>query len=489
MQIDATEPFEEQHNTDLSTYLLIDCSIQTYLQFKRRFSATNTILPKIEQFLHKFLLNTLLIQTTKQEFDNIKSYLVQKGFQSILDSNSELNDLSKAHHQFVEIIDNKEFNELKIRNLLSLIHRSFETSSEIDNSLLVDLLSLCKQEDVKKRQNICELVLNDSIIRENSFKSKNLIEFLINLADLNDEFQSKSLFDDYLNKFLRLLDDMQTNNDDEKLDLGLKMVSKLKNLNKTFLFSLNHYKNISSKEYYAVILLKNRDVIVNNENIRLFERCFKNLLKFLTKFWEEKAELSLKMISLEDLDKFLCDCYNFKPNLCSYLARKVVKKAKKFDGFMLYLDSYLKNFVGLIRLQNGDTTTQMEVDENKIGVVAGDFNSDYSFTLSRKDQDLVKNQFKITNNLNFLKYTHNFTEEDEIKKQTHLNIEVKLNDFINEKLNSEIMEKSILNFQVSRKISDVLLIEEDVSKIDNADVYDPVYLLANFYSLLHYGKS
>ena len=156
---------------------------------------------------------------------------------------------------------------------------------------------------------------------------------------------------------------------------------------------------------------------------------------------------------------------------------------------MLYLDSYLKNFVGLIRLQNGDTTTQMEVDENKIGVVAGDFNSDYSFTLSRKDQDLVKNQFKITNNLNFLKYTHNFTEEDKIKKQTHLNIEVKLNDFINEKLNAEIMEKLILNFQVSRKISDVLLFAEDVSKIDNGDVYDPVYLLANFYSLLHYGKS
>jgi hypothetical protein len=108
---------------------------------------------------------------------------------------------------------------------------------------------------------------------------------------------------------------------------------------------------------------------------------------------------------------------------------------------------------------------------------------EYSGTLSRKDQMLIQNKFKANKNFNFLKFMHNFNGDEQ--KQTHLNIEVKLNDFINEKINVEIIEKSILNYKVSRKMSDII---EMVEVDDYPEIYDPVYLLSNFYALLHYGK-
>ena len=385
---------EEQENTDLSTLLLFECSIQTYLQFKGRFNETNAILSKIELFLNEFLLKALFIQTNGYELNNIKSYLSQKGFNSLLEKYAELNNLTKYHKQFVKMINcDEEFYELKIKNLLSLIHRSFDATSSVNDELVQSLLGLCRQDDAKKCQKMCELILTDSIIKCNAFKFDCLNEFLIKLVETNETFlSSTSLFDEYLNKFLF---EIQTIKD---LSLGLKFISKLQNLNQSFLINLSSHKNINSSEYYVMILLKNREIIICNENLRLFELCFKNLLKFLTKFWEENNELSLNMVSINDIEMFLCNFYKFKPNLCQYLLRCVVKKTKKLESFMQYLNKYAQKFVLLARTIN-EVEEKMEVDiEQREDTTELNFSKEYSYTLSKKDQNLLQTKYKSEKN-------------------------------------------------------------------------------------------
>ena len=435
---------------DLSTLLLFECSIQTYFQFKSRFIDNNSILLRIEEFLKSFLLKALLIQTNANEFENIKIYMQQKGFQSIVD---QIESGDGGEEEVMAEGNNEEFNELKIKNLLSLIHRSFEFDDKRHLVLLDRLLGLCKCERT------CGIVLNDSIIKNNAFKDSSMINFLIKFAELENA-PGRVFFDSdgYLE---RVLAEIQTNT--QQFDLILKFVSKLKNLNKTFLINLSSFKNVHSNESYCLILVNNRETIINNENLRLFELCFKNLLKFLSKSTDES------LISLKTLDQFLCDCYNFKPNFCSYLSRNILKKAKKIDC----LKRYAANFVEILSIdgEKGKIDEMMVVEEESDGKYGG--------TLSRKDQVTIQNRFKLEKNMNFLKFMNSG------EKQSHLNIEVKLNDFINEKINLEIIEKSILNFQVSRKISDIL--DGEQIKFDDSQVYDPVYLLANFYALLHYG--
>jgi len=450
-QNDALET--SSSTADLSTLLLFECSIQTYSQFKNRFNENNPILLRIEEFLKSFLLKALLIQTNAHELDNIRVYMKQKGYQSIVDQTIDDNEL---------IIGGGEFNELKIKNLLSLIHRSFELTTKDDNKLLDRLLELCKCE------RISEIVLNDSIIKNNAFKDRSMINLLINLAELSTESSSR-MFDEYLEKVLIVIQTINTE-DDERVNLSLKLVSKLKNLNKTFLINLSSFKNVHSNEYYCLILINNRQTIINNENLRLFELSFKNLLKFLSKASDDET-----LINFNQLDQFLCDCYNFKPNFCSYLSRNIIKKAKKIEN----LKKYAQKFVEIICNGREACETEMMITEEGSKEVY----EEYSGTLSRKDQMLIQNKFKANKNFNFLKFMHNFNGDEQ--KQTHLNIEVKLNDFINEKINVEIIEKSILNYKVSRKMSDII---EMVEVDDYPEIYDPVYLLSNFYALLHYGK-
>ena len=481
---DCMEIEDDQQDTDLSALLLFECSIKTYLQFKGRFGEDNAIIGRILEFLNSFLLKALLIQTNAHELNNIKAYIVQKGFQSVLDTYCEFDVKPiEAHHQILKSIESNDFNVIKIKNLLSLIHRSIETAN-INEVLLECLYGLCKQEDENKCEKMCKLVLNDSIIKNNCFKKCSLIKLLINLAEISENFASKDMFDDYLENFLV---EIHLNECDEWLDTCLKLVSKLKNLKETFLSSLSTSKRVYLNQYYPVILLRNRDTIINNENLRLFESCFKHLLKFLTKSCDEDSTLNIK---IDELDSFLCDCYNFKPNLCHYLSRSFVRKAKKINC----LSKFAPKFVELISSTTVSSEKCESLNNNEM-IVDGDtddedsaanFNTEYTYTLSRKDQVLLQNKFKNSKNLNFLKFMHNFNEDEDVKKQTHLNIEVKLNDFINEKINSEVLEKSILNFQVSRKISNIVDVED--VKFENSEIYDPVYLLANFYALLHYGQ-
>ncbi len=116
---------------------------------------------------------------------------------------------------------------------------------------------------------------------------------------------------------------------------------------------------------------------------------------------------------------------------------------------------------------------------------------EYTFTLSRADQNIVQNLFKLDANLECLMFklgdSIQVVRTGKTDNSDMLNRQAKMSDFISVKLNEKLMERSIRKYPLERKMAD-LRTETKLEKYFDQNVYDPVFLLPNMFALLDYCK-
>lgn len=563
----------QYHN--MSTYLLFDYSIQTYLQFKQRFSENETIissneqitslcsgnssksnvLSRIELFLNEFLLNSINIQTNINDKCKLRSYLESKKdlnsiFIELINKQTINTSDSTDLFQIIQLLPaNEEFVELRVKNMLCVLNQLLTNKYDTGENSMKNLLSVFEKYEEKIKEilfdrflvifkssnmnyienrqlNCLKLTLNNEYIYKLSFKSKTLSDFIIELAKLcqYDANANKNihLFDRYINSYFQLISDNNQSNN-ILTDQGLELLLNINNLNlDVFKRLIDKHEIIGVNDTYIKIMFKNDNHIFDANNLPLFQMCFNIIISYIS---DNSDQFDVKNNDYKHkLDEFLLKTFEYKPYLCCYLIKNQLNHNRKHQKKFLELlkihfnksselienlfDSKLKQ--KNVSYKNGTLNGHNDGNINMDCTNNFNFYKNYNLTLSRADQNLLIQMHKLNEDdkkFNFLQYNNTFIENsikndvemkqndannDEGKsKSYHLNIEVKISDLINDKLNDSLLEKSILNYPLERKLSDLLNHKQYINAngVDCSTLYDPIFLLPNLFYLLDYGKT
>jgi hypothetical protein len=248
---------------------------------------------------------------------------------------------------------------------------------------------------------------------------------------------------------------------------------------------------------FCNILLRNQSFVFNEtdlESLELFYKSVTTLFQYLS-----HSKTVCKKNSNLKLNEFIGKAFSYKPNLVEH-------SAMKFD---LNIEDYFDNKETL--KINGDV--EMKDD----GETKSDIDS-YSFTLSDRNKQLIKELFHVDSKLNC--FTFKMNEKMQKQKEENENLKSKkesttvaafnfkatmsllekeatMSDFITLNLNDNFLTLSYRNYPVYRKLSDLTSPSTASSRNDenlldlysvNANIYDPIYILPNFFHLLDYGE-
>ncbi len=382
--------------------------------------------------------------------------------------------------QSIPIINTMNNNNNKINNIDELI--------EIEEAISIE------KQDFSKYFNQIKLILNDFNLDENS-----LIKSKINVNLIAQFSMDKQAFLKQINHLIENLTD---------LDLSPKQQM---NLNNRF-------------NYFAKILIKNQNYLFESDinlfkefdldqeflnNLDLLNKCTRIILTYLVKF-DYKKYLNSNDDDLQqrnEISQFLIKAFNYKPVLFKLLIKLAVdkngqnlKNLNKFSSTNETLKQVIEQCLNKdneIDQKSEQELTQTELNfisfhsiSDKLKQEMNSFSIDellemYTFSLSHKDQAILKRLFELDSDLNCLIFKSN-----------------KLTDFITLKLNQDplMIKQTIQNYPITRGINDLnnyldkkicldSLILDEYGLIMDSKIFDPIYVLPNIYHLLDYGMN
>jgi len=382
--------------------------------------------------------------------------------------------------QSIPIINTMNNNNNKINNIDELI--------EIEEAISIE------KQDFSKYFNQIKLILNDFNLDENS-----LIKSKINVNLIAQFSMDKQAFLKQINHLIENLTD---------LDLSPKQQM---NLNNRF-------------NYFAKILIKNQNYLFESDinlfkefdldqeflnNLDLLNKCTRIILTYLVKF-DYKKYLNSNDDDLQqrnEISQFLIKAFNYKPVLFKLLIKLAVdkngqnlKNLNKFSSTNETLKQVIEQCLNKdneIDQKSEQELTQTELNfisfhsiSDKLKQEMNSFSIDkllemYTFSLSHKDQAILKRLFELDSDLNCLIFKSN-----------------KLTDFIALKLNQDplMIKQTIQNYPITRGTNDLnnylekkicldSLILDEYGLIMDSKIFDPIYVLPNIYHLLDYGMN
>lgn len=261
--------------------------------------------------------------------------------------------------------------------------------------------------------------------------------------------------------------------------------------------------------YFAKILVRNQNYLFESDinlfrefdldldflnNLDLLSKCVKILLNYLSAYDFKKLKTNDETLR-DKLGEFLIKAFNYKPVLFKLLVKltsndSLSKHLKKFASTNQELETIFESCYNQEKICLDNSTANEQEFLKLYSVSTYNYDSfsieqllqNYTFSLSIKDQMILKRLHKLDSNLNCLLY------------------ESKLDEFINLRLNQDaaMISTSILNYPINRKLDDLngklekeisldTIVLDEMSLID-AKIYDPIYVLPNIYHLLDYGN-
>lgn len=443
-------------------YSLPNCAIGILNDFKAKYSNSIECLEKVKSFLNDYLNLSTLIDI------NFNTEAVNYDFQSINDNPK------KIYKTFCDKIsinsnDNLVLDNLKALNLLSLLK-----SHKNDHDFMFEELSRF----IKTNEAMQQAVLNDSFVLENIYFNRKVTAFCNELIETVEDWQ---LIEKYLESFKKF-QSTHLNNEEliDNFNDSYRLLSKIR-------LKPQYFKNLIENSIGDEFLYKSTEyvnLIFNNkayflDDLSLFAICLKKLVKINLKHHQDGLELN-------KIDDLLVESYQYKPKLFSFILNKAINKKK--SSIISILKSLSKfsrlyfsneNEQKINGITNGKSETSVEQSPN------------YTYTLSKQNQLMLIEKYALNGNLDEFKFRYN----EKLKLNNLSNIEIKTNDFINEVINEKQMQQSIFKYPTTRRLSDL-----DNKKLystntfDNDeyfedDIYDPIYMLLNLYTLLDYGRN
>lgn len=299
-----------------------------------------------------------------------------------------------------------------------------------------------------------------------------------------------------------------------RMKLNTHLVAEFDMNKQDFMSSIDHFlsSDLSSSEqfvYFSKILIRNQAYLFESDmnlfrefdldldylnNLDLLSKCVKLLLGYLNTFDYKKLKVDDETLK-EKLAQFLKQAYAYKPVLFKLLVQltspdSLNKNLKKFassnnDLLSVFESCYQEDSSSLDNLTpNEEEFLKLYSTNNKnyASLNVDQLLEVYTFSLSVKDQLILKRLHELDSNLNCLHYNSKLTE------------------FISLRMNQDtsMISTSILNYPINRKLDDLSVqLDKEVTldtivldelSLVNAKIFDPIYVLPNLYHLLDYGK-
>jgi hypothetical protein len=283
-------------------------------------------------------------------------------------------------------------------------------------------------------------------------------------------------------------------------------------------------------EFFVKVLLKNQDYLFEKEtnlfkvfdldhryieSLQILSKCIKIILDYIAKY--DLDEILTKS-NKKELGEFLIKSYEYKPNLFRILLEVKLNTNEEASKFFKKFSKNDKKLAQLFNLKNKE---EEQDNEEEIANEAETFYLEqnwlsskekkeintkslqellslYKYTMSKKDMFILSCIYKLDPKLDSLIFRLNENTVD-INGNT-LNQQVKIVDFIMSNLNETYMTNSIQNYPIHRKLDELNnkseILEEKFdfdsillnNNVHETSIYDPIYILPNFYSMLNYGK-
>ena len=374
--------------------------------------------------------------------------------------------------------------------------------------------------------------------------------WLILSENSNTSSSNKKYFQIYLDKFLCHLKRDDTNQNAMLSHFNLDFIAELCLNRVSFVKLVNYvYENYSSYldseakikmqdeatfnkfSFFVKILLKNQSHLFESDlhmydelnaladkhitSLLALAKMIKLLLTYLAKcdydliLANESSEFALfaneKRILLID---FLLMSFKYKPLLFKLVFRLVCHTTEsklKMPKYLKKFASHNETLAAVCEYCLGNTVDSFESDSTKneekskeksLDSVVKLANSteqlmaNYGYTMSGNDRLILSKLYKLDASLNVLMFKLNENTNSKATLEL-LNKQAKITDFIALKLDEHKIQNTIQNYPISRKLSDLTqesLMETEAGCIEQAKVYDPVYLLPNIFNLLNYAN-